>query len=278
MVTTIATNTLIIPDIPKVFLTSTAALETIRSQCAAFGTLHQFIPMKSFGRLMVIYCETQRALAAKTAMDRAHVYWTEQHGESLILGWNDHVFQERDMRLPVYDLPIRVYFGQHNPIDPDRSRLSLQVPDPGKNFLISPPGEPCDAWRSREESPPNKAVMASDLLRALTMVDADEDGDHAMDDASSLNNFRLEDDDDADGDTCMMPSVELHSPNDNPSSNHSEVATPTLQLSFDHDYLELPTIRIQDMDGTVLAQHEQKLGKTQTQRPPPTARPPIFNH
>ncbi|ORX62729.1 hypothetical protein DM01DRAFT_1330859 [Hesseltinella vesiculosa] len=263
MTTTIATNTLIIPDIPSLFFTSDMAMTTIEAQCASFGDLHRFIPMKGFGRFMVIYKDTQRAMAAKNTIDRAHVYWTHIHDKAVIYKVNDQLIQPAPLHLIIHDLEIRAYFGQHNPIEPDQSKLSLQVPDPGRNFLISPPGEPFDEWKQREESPPNKAVMASDLLRALTMVEDKDDMD-----LDSLDGFQLEGNLQPDDDLPGLDASAI-------STSHSELATPTLQLSFDHDHLELPTILIQDMDGSVLAQHEEKIGKSA--RPMPTARPPVFS-
>lgn len=117
--------------------------------------------------------------------------------------------------------------------------------------------------------------MASDLLRALTTVDGVDD-----DDIDSMEDFKLDDGpaptietDDMDyGNNLQQPSTSSSSSSSS-SPNMSDspsLETPILQLSFDHD--SLPKIMIQDMDGSLLSQHQQK---TNRQRPSATARPPI---
>ncbi|CAO3577495.1 unnamed protein product [Absidia cylindrospora] len=232
--------------------------------------------MKGFGRLMVIYVDTTCTITAKNAMDGANVYWVEykdndcKRARILGIDHGDYDIEDlcRNVRetalMPYYEKYIRVYFGQHNPINPDPATLSLQVPDLGKNLLISPPGDPCHHWESRAESPPNKAILASDLLRALTTVDGDDDVD--MD---GIDDFKLDD-------GPVVPT----SSNDNvtyassspssPALTSTQSDTSTLQISFDLE--NLPTIKIQDMDGSLLAQHQQKISRPKQSA---TARPPI---
>jgi hypothetical protein len=114
--------------------------------------------------------------------------------------------------------------------------------------------------------------LASDLLRALTTVDGDDD-----DDIDSMEDFKLDDGpaptietDDMDYGINLQQSS-LSSASASPDmSDSSSLETPILQLSFDH--ASLPTIMIQDMDGSLLSQHQQKINR---QRPSATARPPI---
>ncbi|KAI8098586.1 Calcipressin-domain-containing protein [Halteromyces radiatus] len=269
MANSIATNTLVIPNIPKLFFTSQDAIDTIRSMWEDFGELHQMIPMKGFRRLMVIYLDTQHAIAAKNYMDHRILYWQEIDNTMHIVGLETTSDKDISNDLPLYEMEARVYFGQHNPINPDPASFSLQVPDLGRNLLISPPGDPCNQWEQRAESPPNKAILASDLLRALTTVD--EQGDE--DDLDMLDDFQLDDGPitkmpSTDTDTDDIPAMQVVSSPLSSTSSSPRLETPTLQLSFDHD--SLPTIRIQDMDGSLLTQHHQK-----TNRPSATARPPI---
>lgn len=127
MATSIATNTLIIPNIPHSFFLSDDALETIRSQWATFGQLHQLIPMKGFGRLMVIYLDTQCAITAKKYMDQASLYWIEDYDASNnkktahIVGLRtvdgsadstELINNVSTLTDSVYEMEVRVYFGQ----------------------------------------------------------------------------------------------------------------------------------------------------------------------
>ncbi|ORZ25454.1 Calcipressin [Absidia repens] len=282
MPNSIATNTLLIPNIPPSFFVGDQALQYLRKECARYGEVHQFIPMKGFGRVMVIYVDTTCAITAKDAVDEAKIYWIEikdndtKRARILGIDHGDDDIAElcRNIRetssIPYSEKYIRVYFGQHNPINPDPATLSLQVPDLGKNLLISPPGDPCHHWESRAESPPNKAILASDLLRALTTVDGDDDVD--MD---GIDDFKLDEGPvvptgSTNDNVTYSASSPLSSPFSSPTliSTHSD--TPTLQISFDHEHL--PTIKIQDMDGSLLAQHQQKINRP---KPSATARPPI---
>ncbi|CAO3587672.1 unnamed protein product [Absidia cylindrospora] len=235
--------------------------------------------MKGFGRLMVIYTDTQCAITAKKHMDQATLYWLDHHNDKhqvhilgLATGEDNHdnanlintISSATFSDSSLYEMQVRVYFGQHNPINPDPASLSLQVPDLGRTLLISPPCDPSHQWQQRIESPPNKAILASDLLHALTTVDDIEDIDMKLDD-----NFTL---DDGEPLSIQTSSTSFQSITDFSSASSSpQLETPTLQLSFQHE--SLPTIMIQDMDGSLLLQHQQK---TNRQRHSATPRPPIL--
>lgn len=65
---------------------------------------------------------------------------------------------------------VRVYFGEHTPIEPVDQHL--HAPDSQKLFFISPPPSPPMGWEMRNEEPPNKQVHAEDLASALSRLHA----------------------------------------------------------------------------------------------------------
>ncbi|KAL0078605.1 Calcipressin [Phycomyces blakesleeanus] len=278
-VQSIATNTLLIPDIPKNFFACSSAMKQIEEKFAEFGTISQFILMKGFGRIMVIYEETMAAIKAKLEIDRATLFWKQENenveiiamGKDLENIWNANT------------LEIRIYFGQHNPINPDLALSRLQVPDLERNFLISPPGSPFEDWEQTLESPPNKAVLASDLSHALA--------DYSDDNMEDLDDFLLDDSDFFEVQE-KLPLIQID------AEDNSRVSTPStpnsadsrrsngqklkVVLSENADGAEnLPRITIQDWDGDNLSFNSGGLfpGAPKTQMPKlkvePTARPPL---
>jgi hypothetical protein len=66
------------------------------------------------------------------------------------------------------DESVRIYFGEHTPIQGEGAEdQHLHPPSLGKLLFISPPPSPPCGWEIREEEPPNKDVHAEDLQRAL---------------------------------------------------------------------------------------------------------------
>ncbi|ORY94105.1 Calcipressin [Syncephalastrum racemosum] len=249
--TSIATNTLLVPNIPSSFFTYQAALEAIKDCFQQFGTIYVFVAMKGFARLMIIYEETKCAMEAKRKLDKTSLCWTttsQQDGCETV-----HVTSIGGMTTDTIDkngqtMELRVYFGQHNPINPDLSQLQLQVPESEKNFLISPPGSPCEGWQQTAESPPNTAVLASDLTHAV---------DALSDDDMDLDNFSLEPTDEK-REKRVLKIISHHEGSDDQEN-------------------DIPSITVQDWDGND--------AKTQPKpprnfRPPqatmvPTSRPPV---
>lgn len=84
------------------------------------------------------------------------------------------------------DEEVRIYFGEHTPIQGDPLEdQHLHPPSLGKLLFISPPPSPPCGWEIREEEPPNKDVHAEDLQRALAGLNGprgNSDGDTAMSD------------------------------------------------------------------------------------------------
>ncbi|KAG2234292.1 hypothetical protein INT48_002882 [Thamnidium elegans] len=171
----IATNTLLIPDIPACFYGCDDAMLLIHDAFAEFGPLYKFVQMKGFRRLMLIFQETQHAVNAKTALDKNVIVWKERLPFPEIIAFNkekdETTWQDYEM------LEIRVYFGQHFAIHVDPALNSLQVPQFQRNLLISPPGSPFDGWEQIAEDPPNQAVLGSDLMAAAEVSDYELDQD-----------------------------------------------------------------------------------------------------
>ncbi|KAI7907966.1 Calcipressin [Cokeromyces recurvatus] len=176
----IATNTLLIPDIPIYFFGCDDAMLTIHDAFAEFGPLYTFVPMKGFRRLMIIFQETIHAMNAKKALDRFIMVWKENpssfpdiitlitRNKEIEQTWIDANNQIRQ---------FRVYYGQHYTIHVDPNSNSLQVPHFQRNLLISPPGSPFEGWEQIEEDSPNQAVLASDLIHAAEISDYELDDD-----------------------------------------------------------------------------------------------------
>lgn len=148
----IATNTLLCPNIPSEFFVCDQALLTLHDACAKFGPIYTFVPMKTFRRIMIIFQETLHALQAKTELDRLTLHWEDSLEN---IGF-DQTGSE--------NWTLRLYYGQHFNIHQNAS--TLEVPRFKRNLLISPPGSPCAGWEQIEEDSPNRAVLASDLFHA----------------------------------------------------------------------------------------------------------------
>lgn len=87
---------------------------------------------------------------------------------------------------------MRIYFGQHTPIDSERVDQHLAAPESKKLFFISPPPSPPHGWEMRNEEPPNANVMAEDLAEALKKLSwntkrMDEDGEMHNDDDDEIS-------------------------------------------------------------------------------------------
>lgn len=74
----IATNTLLIPDIPTCFYGCDDAMLLIHDAFAEFGPIYTFVQMKGFRRLMIIFQETVHAMKAKNTLDKHFIIWKER--------------------------------------------------------------------------------------------------------------------------------------------------------------------------------------------------------
>ncbi|KAI8142456.1 Calcipressin [Fennellomyces sp. T-0311] len=254
----IATNTLLMPNVPSTLFNYPISLEQVRVRFDDVGVLYAFVAMKGFGRLMIIYEETAAAIKARETIDKTILSWQE-HSESsgvtvtdINIG-NDIPSDRRPW------MEIRLYYGQHNPINPDPKTFQLQVPQSEKNFLISPPGSPCDDWKQTMESPPNTAVLASDMTHAIAEL--------SDDDVDDLENFRLE---------SPVLSDEETEPRRRSSGNSKRPTLKIVNSSGNHpDSEHLPSITVQDWDGHEAEEKPPKRSKFPKAQVIPTARPPV---
>ncbi|KAI8981448.1 Calcipressin-domain-containing protein [Pilobolus umbonatus] len=175
----IATNTLIIPNIPSCFFGCDDAMLLIHDTFVEYGRLYSFVPMKGFRRLMIIYQETASATKAKQDLDKSTLLWQETEPFPTMISLNkpnsDYVNEDKDYE----SLEIRVYYGQHYSIEVDKNR-TLQVPQFERNLLISPPGSPFANWKQIEEDAPNQSILASDLVHAADISDYELDDDELV--------------------------------------------------------------------------------------------------
>ncbi|KAF7512085.1 hypothetical protein GJ744_002798 [Endocarpon pusillum] len=134
-------NTLLITQLNDPTIFHPASLATIRQHISSLAPLHSFSPLKSFRRIVCSFYDTESAIKIRQHLDGAS-----------LLG----------------DVRTRVYFGEPTPIGEQKKYLDR--PDAGRLFFISPPPSPPVGWEAREEDPPNKEVVASDLAEALVKL------------------------------------------------------------------------------------------------------------
>lgn len=84
------------------------------------------------------------------------------------------------------DEEVRIYFGEHTPIQGEEGEdQHLHPPSLGKLLFISPPPSPPCGWEIREEEPPNKDVHAEDLQKALAGLNGHRRRDSDMNEPMS---------------------------------------------------------------------------------------------
>jgi hypothetical protein len=109
----IATNTLLIPEIPLCFFGCDDAMLMIHDAFAEFGPIYTFVPMKGFRRLMIIFQETAHAMKAKKSLDRHTLVWKEKQPFPDIITLT---ILENDQDKAVWEqhrlFELRVYYGQ----------------------------------------------------------------------------------------------------------------------------------------------------------------------
>lgn len=109
----IATNTLLIPEIPLCFFGCDDAMLTIHDAFAKFGPIYTFVPMKGFRRLMIIFQETAHAIEAKKLVDKQTLVWKEKKPFPDIITLTKLENNEHKTAWKQYQMfQLRVYFGQ----------------------------------------------------------------------------------------------------------------------------------------------------------------------
>lgn len=229
-------NTLLITQLNDPTIFHPASLATIRQHINSLAHLHSFSPLKSFRRIVCSFYDTESAIKVRQHLDGAS-----------LLG----------------DVRTRVYFGEPTPIGEQKKYLDR--PDAGRLFFISPPPSPPVGWEAREEDPPNKDVVASDLAEALVKLSGKMHG------ADADNSPVSEEEKDAGhgtraGSQKSKPPLRVTAPSDNdpsnskftptsaPSSarNRSRSSTILYDPEAHGDSPALPAVMVEDttVDGT----------------------------
>ncbi|CAI4217318.1 unnamed protein product [Parascedosporium putredinis] len=122
-------NTLIFTNLQDLDIFRADNLQTIRELIEKTCHVHTWSPLRSFRRIIVSFLDEQSAIGVRQAWD----------GETIM----DH--------------RVRVYFGQHTPVEARDEHLAL--PDAGKLFFISPPPSPLTAGRCASRMRPTSSCM-----------------------------------------------------------------------------------------------------------------------
>jgi len=140
------TNTLAVTSLPKDFF-QPIILDALRHHFATYGEINQWVPLKTFGRVIIVYNDEDAAEKAKLECDPV-----------VIEGSKDRS-----------DITLRVYRADPNPllVETVNNSYYLAPPPIEKNFLISPPGSPPIGWEPIKEDPPNVTPLADDIIAAL---------------------------------------------------------------------------------------------------------------
>ncbi|KAJ3040176.1 Calcipressin-1, partial [Rhizophlyctis rosea] len=145
----LATNTLILANLaPQAFENEGSAVRVVLER---FGRVVRLSLLKSFLRVVVVFDSTADSQHAKDALHMVEFLGRE----------------------------LRVYFGDHTDTthlsNPSAQPLNfLRVPEPEKNFLLSPPGSPPIGWVQLRESSPVSGGHNDALLDALHQLENDE--------------------------------------------------------------------------------------------------------
>lgn len=108
----IATNTLLMPNVPRCFFSDPSILQDVRAKFEDFGTLYAFVAMKGFARLMIIYEETECAMRAKRILDKTTLSWEETPDAITLISLGEGNDAGRSTFNDEQTMQVRLYFGQ----------------------------------------------------------------------------------------------------------------------------------------------------------------------
>ncbi|KAJ3175532.1 hypothetical protein HDU87_006195 [Geranomyces variabilis] len=233
----LATNTLIITNLsPAAFATADA--QQTRAACEHFGELSQFVPLKAFGRALVVYKRTADAQKARRLMHETDVAGSR----------------------------VRVYFGQHTDtshlLDPSLGTHidHLRVPALERNFLLSPPGSPPIDWVQIRESSPVSGGHSDVLRDALREL---HDDDFCLDDGGGADS---EEEDEGEDGWCNNGDEKNNSESSSSTpGRHVLVFSPPAGSHAARSKLgiaDLPVIIVEntDLEHTQRREHDDGLG------------------
>ncbi|KAK7206478.1 Calcipressin-domain-containing protein [Myxozyma melibiosi] len=183
------TNTLVLTGLisPAHFTPSSLAYLRSAIDIAAEDpdALVHFGPLPTFARVVLVFRTVTAALRVHLALDRrcvpVHVGEQQQQQQQ----------QHQEQQQQQQQTRLRTFFCADNtPVDAllqHRKTSSLELPDPGKLFLISPPPSPPPGWVATEEEPPNMNVgVDADVLASVLskLATVEIDGSEGTDDVN----------------------------------------------------------------------------------------------
>ncbi|WVN89650.1 uncharacterized protein L203_104880 [Cryptococcus depauperatus CBS 7841] len=152
------TNTLAL-ILPHHTLFTASAQQLLRTHYEHFGRIAHWGPIKSFGRVIVVFETEEEAEVAKRDGD-----WLRLKVAVNSVDGVDNAPESTELVLRLYYLPPTV-------LHPDPSTTHLAPPPLPHNFLISPPGSPPEGWEPTVEDAPNRVIFPEDLQRALEALE-----------------------------------------------------------------------------------------------------------
>ncbi|TPX57172.1 hypothetical protein PhCBS80983_g04019 [Powellomyces hirtus] len=175
----VATNTVIITNLaPWAFQDGGAKVKASLEQ---YGTVTQFVLLKSFARVLAVFRKTADAQRARRELEKGNNFGADvrlyfgEVGNGKRVSGHIEPYNVRTTRL------IRLFFSlQHTDtthlLDPSLGTHidHLRVPELEKNFLLSPPGSPPVDWVQIRESGPVPGGHSEALLDALRELETDE--------------------------------------------------------------------------------------------------------
>ncbi|KAK9315127.1 Calcipressin-domain-containing protein [Lipomyces starkeyi] len=151
-------------------------------ESASSGSLIHWGPVPSFGRIFAVLKTTTDALEVRRKLDGI-IYGSASSRIRIYFADNT----------PIEPLLSKTRKGPMSEIERQRDTVHLQLPDPGRLFLISPPPSPPVGWESQLETPPNTNIgFPADILNdALTKLMRDGPENDSQDLQSSLSLSRI---------------------------------------------------------------------------------------
>lgn len=107
------------------FFDSPSVFEDLRNCLQVYGSLHTFVAIKGFARIMAVFEETQSAILAKNELDKTEIGWVKDPQQSQIhlvrFGSEDGSHTAHD---DVHCFLLRLYYGQVSPLTVTRNHFT----------------------------------------------------------------------------------------------------------------------------------------------------------
>ncbi|KAK9365341.1 Calcipressin-domain-containing protein [Lipomyces kononenkoae] len=164
-------NTLVFAGLSRCDDFDADRLLKLRSQVESVssGSLIHWGPAPSFGRIFTVFRTTADALEVRMKLD-GEIY--NSAGTRIRIYFADNT--------PIEPLLLKNRKGPMSEIERQRDTIHLQLPDPGRLLLISPPPSPPVGWETQLESPPNtnvgfpEEILNAALAKLMTKDDSED--------------------------------------------------------------------------------------------------------